>query len=74
MDPRVREILGLTWSDTEEKKLRRMHAVLRGAYRVLPERMTYFPLAYHARRQHAAIQAMKRREQKGAAYIRPSTG
>ncbi|MCH5642765.1 MULTISPECIES: oxygenase MpaB family protein [unclassified Gordonia (in: high G+C Gram-positive bacteria)] len=72
MDPRVREILGLSWSDREQKQLERMHTVLRGSYRVLPERLTYFPLAYHARRQHAAIQAMKRREQKGAAFIKPS--
>lgn len=72
MDPRVREILGLTWSNRERKQLERMHTVLRGSYKVLPERLTYFPLAYHARRQHAAIQAMKRREAKGAAYIKPS--
>ena len=29
---------------------------------------TYFPLAYHARRHNDAIQAMKRREKKSAAY------
>ncbi|GAC70257.1 oxygenase MpaB family protein [Gordonia soli] len=68
MDPRVREILGVTWTDGEQRELERIHTVIRGSYRVLPERLTYFPLAYHARRHHAAIQAMKRRETKGAAY------
>lgn len=68
MDPRVREILGLTWSDREQRDLERMHKVIRGSYKVLPERLTYFPLAYHARRHHAAIQAMKKRENAGAAY------
>ncbi|MFJ6098611.1 oxygenase MpaB family protein [Williamsia muralis] len=68
MDPRVREILGLTWSDREQRDLERMHTVIRGSYKVLPERLTYFPLAYHARRHHAAIQAMKKRETGGAAY------
>ena len=38
------------------------------AYRTLPERLTYFPLAYHARRHHDAIQAMKVREKASAAY------
>ncbi|WP_020108954.1 oxygenase MpaB family protein [Nocardia sp. 348MFTsu5.1] len=68
MDPRVREILGLTWSNKEQRDLERMHKVIRGSYKVLPDRLTYFPLAYHARRHHAAIQAMKKRETAGAAY------
>lgn len=68
MDPRVREILGLSWSDREQRDLERMHRVIRRSYKVLPERLTYFPLAYHARRHHAAILAMKKRENAGAAY------
>ena len=68
MDPRVREILGLTWSNKEQRDLERMHRVIRGSYKVLPERLTYFPLAYHARRHHASIQAMKKRENASAAY------
>ncbi|WP_207838874.1 oxygenase MpaB family protein [Williamsia soli] len=68
MDPRVREILGLRWSDKEQRDLERMHKVIRGSYKVLPDRLTYFPLAYHARRHHAAIQAMKKRENASAAY------
>ncbi|HEY9311810.1 oxygenase MpaB family protein [Williamsia sp.] len=68
MDPRVREILGLTWTNKEQQDLERMHRMIRGSYKVLPERLTYFPLAYHARRHHAAIQAMKKRENAGAAY------
>ncbi|MGP3707186.1 oxygenase MpaB family protein [Gordonia paraffinivorans] len=68
MDPRVREILGLGWTDEEQRHLEKIHARLRVAYRTLPERLTYFPLAYHARRHNEAIQAMKRREKKSAAY------
>lgn len=68
MDPRVREILGLTWSDEEQQHLERIHRRLRFAYRTLPERLTYFPLAYHARRHADAIKAMKKREQASAAY------
>lgn len=68
MDPRVREILGLTWSEGEQRELERHHAVVRTAYRVLPERLTYFPLAYHARRHHAALQAMERRQEAGSAF------
>ncbi len=68
MDPRIREILGVTWTDGEQRELERIHAAIRAAYRVLPERLTYFPLAYHARRHHDAIVKMKQREGAGAAY------
>ncbi|GAB98468.1 hypothetical protein GONAM_01_00480 [Gordonia namibiensis NBRC 108229] len=68
MDPRVREILGLTWTDEEQRHLEKIHRRLRFAYRTLPERATYFPLAYHARRHHDAIRAMKKREKQSAAY------
>lgn len=68
MDVRIREILGLSWSAGEQRELERIHMAIRGAYRVLPERLTYFPLAYHARRHHDELQAMKRRETAGAAY------
>ncbi|TYQ10354.1 UNVERIFIED_ORG: uncharacterized protein (DUF2236 family) [Gordonia westfalica J30] len=68
MDPRVREILGLTWTDEEQRHLEKIHRRLRFAYRTLPERAIYFPLAYHARRHHDAIQAMKKREKQSAAY------
>ncbi|MBD0862421.1 DUF2236 domain-containing protein [Gordonia sp. zg691] len=73
MDPRVREILGLSWTDQEQRHLERIHRRLRFAYRTLPERLTYFPLAYHARRHNDAIQAMKKREQASAAYQYHST-
>ncbi|MCZ4580315.1 oxygenase MpaB family protein [Gordonia amicalis] len=68
MDPRVREILGLTWTNEEQRHLEKIHRRLRFAYRTLPERAIYFPLAYHARRHNDAIQAMKRREKQSAAY------
>ena len=73
MDPRVREILGLTWSVGEQRELERIHRAIRASYRVLPERLTYFPLAYHARRHHAVLQKMKQREKAGAAYRHGAT-
>ena len=72
LDPRLRDMMGLTWSDEEQRTLERIYAVIRLAYRVLPERLTYFPIAYHARQHHRAIQKMKVRELKSAAYkVRP---
>ncbi len=43
MDPRVREILGLTWTNEEQRHLEKIHRRLRFAYRTLPERAIYFP-------------------------------
>lgn len=72
LDARLRDMMGLTWSDEEQRTLERVYAVIRVAYRVLPERLTYFPIAYHARQHHRAIQKMKQRELKSAAYkVRP---
>lgn len=72
LDPRLRELIGVPWSDEEQRTLERIYRVIRIAYRVLPERLTYFPIAYHARKHHQQIQKMKKRELKSAAYtIRP---
>ena len=74
LDPRLREMIGVEWTEKEQRKLERIYAVIRGAYKVLPERLTYFPLAYHARKHHQAIEAMKKREEKSWAYrVRPKT-
>lgn len=68
LDPRLREKLGVTWSATEERQLTRAYTAIRTAYRVLPDRLTYFPLAYHARKHHQCLEKMKQRQQKSFAY------
>ncbi|WP_319430903.1 oxygenase MpaB family protein [Mycobacterium sp. RTGN5] len=71
LDPRLREKLGVTWSADEERQLTRRYTAIRTAYRVLPERLTYFPLAYHARKHHKCLEKMKQRQQKSFAYNLP---
>lgn len=62
MDQRVRDILGVEWSKPDERDLRRLFTVYRAAYRVLPERVTYAPLAYYARKHQRVINRMRGRE------------
>ncbi|MGK8503245.1 oxygenase MpaB family protein [Nocardia asiatica] len=72
LDPRLRAMVGVEWSEQEQRQLERIYSVIRFGYRVLPERLTYFPIAYHARKHHRCIQQMKERELKSAAYrVRP---
>lgn len=71
LEPRLRAKLGVTWSAEEERQLTRRYSAIRTAYRVLPERLTYFPLAYHARKHHQSLEKMKQRQQKSFAYNLP---
>lgn len=72
LDPRLRELIGAEWSEGEQRALERVYRLIRLAYRVLPDRLTYFPIAYHARKHHQQIQKMKKRELASAAYtVRP---
>lgn len=72
LDPRLRELIGVEWSAGEQRTLERVYTLIRLAYRVLPDRLTYFPIAYHARKHHQQIQKMKNRELASAAYtVRP---
>ena len=73
LDPRLRDKLGVTWTDRDQRQLTRTYAAIRTAYRILPDRLTYFPLAYHARKHHQCIQKMKERQQKSFAYRLPET-
>ncbi|GGL39389.1 hypothetical protein GCM10011588_62660 [Nocardia jinanensis] len=68
LDPRLRTMIGAQWSDADQRALERAYSVIRFAYRVLPDRLAYFPIAYHARKHHQQIQKMKQRELKSAAY------
>ncbi|MFF3822445.1 oxygenase MpaB family protein [Streptomyces griseus] len=49
MPPDARAAIGLPWSPDQEKRLRRMCAVLRVVVPVLPERLRYLPRARAAR-------------------------
>lgn len=71
LDPRLRDRLGVSWSAAEERQLMRIYKVIRIAYRVLPDRFTYFPLAYHARKHHLCLEKMKERQKKSYAYRVP---
>ena len=64
LDPRLRDVLGVTWTAEEQKQFERRFTIIRRLYDVLPDRLTYFPLAYHARKHHQCIQQMKEREKK----------
>lgn len=71
LDPRLRAKLGVTWSPEEQRQLDRIYRAIRLAYRVLPDRLTYFPLAYHARKHHECLEKMKERQKKSYAYKVP---
>ncbi|WP_067572828.1 oxygenase MpaB family protein [Nocardia acidivorans] len=46
----IREKLGLTWTSSDERRLRALGWVIGRTVPVLPERIRYFPIAYEARR------------------------
>ncbi|MEU4311778.1 oxygenase MpaB family protein [Nocardia sp. NPDC024068] len=72
LDPRLRDLIGVDWTPADQRSLERAYAVIRLAYRILPDRLTYFPIAYHARKHHQQIRKMRNRELKSAAYtVRP---
>ncbi|MGW7593740.1 oxygenase MpaB family protein [Streptomyces rubiginosohelvolus] len=52
MPPDARAAVGLPWSAEQEKRLRRLCAVLRVVVPVLPERLRYLPRARAARAAH----------------------
>ncbi|MUL67868.1 hypothetical protein BOO86_25580 [Mycobacterium sp. CBMA 234] len=58
----VREKLEVSWSQTEERELQAVFRVYRGALKALPERITYAPLAYHARKHQRIVDTMRKRE------------
>lgn len=60
LPPKAREILGLTWTDRDERVLRALGAVVGRLLPLLPERLRYFPIAYEARRVEHARQALRK--------------
>ncbi|HEX6357558.1 oxygenase MpaB family protein [Actinophytocola sp.] len=57
---KAREILGLKWTDTDERRLRLLGSVVGRVVPLLPERVRYFPIAYEARRVQRAQRALRR--------------
>ncbi|MEU4723540.1 oxygenase MpaB family protein [Nonomuraea dietziae] len=57
LPPAVREVLGLSWSARDERRLRRLGRAVAALTPHLPERARYLPVAYRARRA-----ARRRRE------------
>ncbi|MGW7428444.1 oxygenase MpaB family protein [Streptomyces sp. NPDC054861] len=60
MPPDAREAIGLTWSDRQEKRLRRFALVVRTLVPLLPERLRYLPMAREARRRARLSGAARR--------------
>jgi uncharacterized protein (DUF2236 family) len=52
LPPQVRDLLGLGWSATDERRLARVAGAIRTVAPRLPERIRYHPYAYDARRLH----------------------
>ncbi len=57
---RAREILGLSWTARDERRLRLLGRLIALTMAVLPERLRYFPIAYEARRADRARRALDR--------------
>ncbi|WP_405913803.1 DUF2236 domain-containing protein [Streptomyces sp. NBC_00963] len=54
MPPEARQAIGLEWTDSQERALRRFGRCVRAVVPVLPERVRYLPLARAARAAHRA--------------------
>ncbi|MBO0854965.1 MAG: DUF2236 domain-containing protein, partial [Nocardia sp.] len=56
----ARKKLGLTWSASDERKLRALGWVIARTVPLLPERLRYFPIAYEARRLERDKQRLRK--------------
>ncbi|WP_378733357.1 oxygenase MpaB family protein [Nocardia brasiliensis] len=56
----ARAKLGLTWTESDERKLRALGWVIARAVPLLPERVRYFPIAYEARRLERDRQRLRK--------------
>ncbi len=57
---RARTILGLTWTERDERRLRAIGRAVATVMPLLPERLRYFPIAYEARRAERANRALRK--------------
>ncbi|MBJ7332037.1 MAG: DUF2236 domain-containing protein [Solirubrobacteraceae bacterium] len=60
----ARQVLGVTWTARDQRRLELLMAVARPTFARLPERFRYMPLAYHARRFHRELRRADRRQTK----------
>ena len=60
LPPKARRILGLRWTNRDERVLRALGFVVGRLLPLLPERLRYLPIAYEARRVERARQALRR--------------
>jgi uncharacterized protein (DUF2236 family) len=60
LPPKAREILGLVWTDRDERALRLLGFAVARLLPVLPERLRYLPIAYEARRVDRARRALRK--------------
>jgi uncharacterized protein (DUF2236 family) len=60
LPPKAREILGLEWTDRDERTLRLLGFTVGRLLPLLPERLRYLPIAYEARRVERARQALRK--------------
>lgn len=58
--PEARRILGLEWTERDERALRALGKVVAATVPLLPERLRYFPIAYEARRVERARRRLRR--------------
>src|SRR6202008_3503051 len=60
LPPRARSLLGLSWTDRDERRLRTLGRLVALVMTVLPERLRYLPIAYRAREADRAQRALRR--------------
>jgi uncharacterized protein (DUF2236 family) len=60
LPPKAREILGLVWTDRDERTLRLLGFAVARLLPLLPERLRYLPIAYEARRVERARRALRK--------------
>jgi uncharacterized protein (DUF2236 family) len=60
LPPKAREILGLMWTNRDERALRLLGFTVARLLPMLPERLRYLPIAYEARRVDRAERALRK--------------
>jgi uncharacterized protein (DUF2236 family) len=55
LPPVLRDRLGLDWTDADERRLRRIAALVRWSVSRLPDRLRLYPVAYRAKRRASGV-------------------
>lgn len=61
MSPEIRAKLEVDWTPRDERRAKALYALLRHTFRLLPARVKYAPLAYHALAQHRSLGGIRHR-------------